>query len=183
MDEEIKKQVAVFRFGVIADFVTPRQLDRGETERLFREKSARRYEIPGTPRTRISKSTIGHWIRLYRRGGCKLEALYPKDRADEGHSRALDSETAEALIKLRGEMPKAPIPRLIEELRRRRIIAPQEPLYPSAVYRFLNRQGLMHQQGPPAVDKRRFEAEGPNELWQGDALHGPMVTVEGRRRK
>lgn len=183
MDEDLKKQIGVFRFGVIADLVIPRQLDRGETERLFREKSARRYEIPGTHRTRISESTIGHWIRLYRRGGCKLEALYPKDREDEGHTRALDSETAEALIKLRGELPKAPIPRLIEELHRRKIVGPQEPLSPSAIYRFLHRQGLMHPEGPPAVDRRRFEACGPNELWQADALHGPTVLVEGRQRK
>jgi transposase InsO family protein len=183
MDEDTKKQIGVFRFGVIADLVTPRQLDRGEWARLIREKSERRWEIPGTNRTRISRSTIGHWIRLYRRGGCKLEALYPQDRGDEGLTRSLDSETAEALIKLRGELPRAPIPRLIEELRRRRIVGPQEPLYPSAVYRFLHRQGLMHPQGPPAVDRRRFEACGPNELWQADALHGPMVTQEGRRRK
>jgi transposase InsO family protein len=183
MDEELKKQVAVFRFGVIADFVTPRQLDRGETERLMGEKSARRYEIPGTDRTRISKSTISHWIRLYRRGGCKLEALYPKDREDGGLTRALDSETAESLIKLRGELPRAPIPRLIEELRRRRIVGPAEPLSPSAVYRFLHRQDLMHPGAPPAADRRRFEAESPNELWQGDALHGPMVTVDDRQRK
>lgn len=183
MDEELKKQIAVFRFGVIADLVTGGKLDRGEVARLVREKSERRWEIPGTNRTRVSRSTIGHWIRLYRRGGGKLSALYPRDREDEGISRALDSETAEALIKLRGELPHAPIPRLIEELRRRRIVGPQEPLFPSALYRFLHRQGLMHPQGSPTVDRRRFEAEGPNELWQADALHGPMVMVDSRRRK
>ncbi len=183
MDEEIKKQIAVFRFGVIADLVTGGKLDRGEVARLVREKSERRWEIPGTNRSRVSRSTIGHWIRLYRRGGCKLEALYPRDREDEGIRRTLDTETAEALVKLRGELPRAPIPRLIEELRRRRIVGPEEPLSPSAVYRFLHRQGLMHPEGPPAVDRRRFEAEGPNELWQADALHGPMVMIDGRRRK
>jgi transposase InsO family protein len=183
MDEEIKKQVAVFRFGVIADLVTGGKLDRGEAARLIREKSERRWEIPDTNRTRISQSTIAHWIRLYRRKGCKLDALYPQSRGDEGLTRSLDSETAEALIKLRGELPRAPIPRLIEELRRRRIVGPQEPLFPSAVYRFLHRQGLMHPQGPPAVDRRRFEAESPNELWQADALHGPMATVSDHRRK
>jgi transposase InsO family protein len=183
MDEELKKQIAVFRFGVIADLVTGGRRDYGETARLIREKSERAWEIPGTHRTRISRSTLGHWVRLYRRGGCKLESLYPQDREDEGSSRTLDEETAGALIKLREELPRAPIPRLIEELRRRRIVGPQEPLAPSAVYRFLHRQGLMHPQGPPAVDRRRFEASGPNELWQADALHGPTISVEGRRRK
>ncbi|MEW6455788.1 MAG: hypothetical protein AB1410_03620 [Acidobacteriota bacterium] len=33
MTEEMKQRVAVFRFGVIADFVDGRQLQWGETER------------------------------------------------------------------------------------------------------------------------------------------------------
>jgi hypothetical protein len=41
MDEEQKKQVAVFRFGVISDFVSPARLDWGERTRLLREKSER----------------------------------------------------------------------------------------------------------------------------------------------
>jgi transposase len=181
MDEEIKKQIAVFRFGVIADLVIGREHSRGELARLVREKSERRWDIPGSSRTHISKGTIRHWIRLYRRGGCKLSALTPQDREDEGRSRTLDAECAAALVKLRGELPEAPVPRLIEELHRRRIVGPQ--ISASAVYRFLHRRGLMYPKDSPAVDRRRFEAEGPNDLWQADALHGPDVTIAGRKRK
>lgn len=180
MDEEIKKQIAVFRFGVIADLVIGREHSRGELARLVREKSERRWEIPDSHRTRISRSTIRHWIRLYRRGGGKLSALTPQDREDEGRSRSLDPETSAALVKLRGELPEAPVLRLIEELRRR-VAGPQ--IAASAVYRFLHRQGLMYPKDPKALDRRRFEAEGPNDLWQADALHGPDVIVAGRRRK
>ncbi len=183
MDEEIKKQIAVFRFGVIADLVIGREHSRGELVRLVREKSERRWEIPGGHRTRISKSTIRHWIRLYRRGGCKLEALSPQDREDEGKSRSLDPEACGAIIQLREEMPEAPVPRLIQELCRKKIVGPKQELSPSAVYRFLHRQGLMYPKDPPAIDRRRFEAEGPNDLWQADALHGPDVIVSGRKRK
>ena len=35
----------------------------------------------------------------------------------------------------------------------------------------------------PAVDRRKFEAELPNDIWQSDVMHGPKVMVEGRRRK
>ena len=49
MDEEQKKQVAVFRFGVIADFVTGGELDRGQRKRLFAEKCARKWDIPFSP--------------------------------------------------------------------------------------------------------------------------------------
>ena len=32
-------------------------------------------------------------------------------------------------------------------------------------------------------DRRRFEAELPNDLWQSDALHGPKVTEAGKLRQ
>ena len=38
MNEEQKMEVAIFRFGVIHDFVSGVQLDRGEQKRLLREK-------------------------------------------------------------------------------------------------------------------------------------------------
>ena len=33
------------------------------------------------------------------------------------------------------------------------------------------------------VDRRRFEAELPNDIWQSDVMHGPSVQVEGKKRK
>jgi putative transposase len=35
----------------------------------------------------------------------------------------------------------------------------------------------------PQVDRRKFEAELPNDLWQSDALHGPKVLYEKKLRK
>ncbi len=54
MDEEAKKRVAEFRFGVIHDLTGDRKLNRGERKRLLREKSAVEWEIPHTGRSRIS---------------------------------------------------------------------------------------------------------------------------------
>jgi hypothetical protein len=33
------------------------------------------------------------------------------------------------------------------------------------------------------VDRRRFEAALPNDLWQSDVMHGPSVSVDGKNRK
>jgi len=33
------------------------------------------------------------------------------------------------------------------------------------------------------VDRRKFEAELPNDLWQSDVMHGPRVDVNGKMRK
>jgi putative transposase len=51
------------------------------------------------------------------------------------------------------------------------------------VWRFLTRHGLMPSAAAPTVDRRKFEAELPNDIWQSDVMHGPHVMVEGRRRK
>ncbi|CAO0822676.1 hypothetical protein DFAR_3220007 [Desulfarculales bacterium] len=50
-------------------------------------------------------------------------------------------------------------------------------------YRFLHQQGLMGKQIAPPVDRRRFEAERPNDIWQRDVLYGPMLMVGDNRRK
>jgi transposase len=183
MDEEQKKQIAVFRFGVIADFVTGARMARGDKRRLIAEKSARRWRIPFSDRTRIGASTIRDWIARYEAGGLRLEALYPRQRSDNGRMRRIDDETAANLLCLRQQMPSATVGRLIETLNQRFLVSAGTHLAPTTVWRFLNRHGLMPSAKAPAVDRRKFEAELPNDIWQSDVMHGPKVMVEGRRRK
>lgn len=183
MDEAKKREVATFRFGVISDLVVAHQLERGERERLLQEKAERQWGIPYSRRTRISVSTMATWIRQYLRSGGKLESLYPQGRGDRGQSRVLDEEVAEMLRKLRRELPRVPVRVLIEELRRRKGIDPWTRLSATTVYRFLKAQGLWEGAAGTPKDRRRFEAELPNDLWQSDLLYGPTVNVEGRQRK
>lgn len=110
MDEELKKRIAVFRYGVIADFVGGRVLSRGETKRLIRDKCAQKWQIPGSQRSSISKSTIKEWIARYRASGNKLASLYPRNRSDRGKSRAIGQETAQGLLALRKEFPEVTLP-------------------------------------------------------------------------
>jgi transposase InsO family protein len=87
------------------------------------------------------------------------------------------------LMKLRREFPRAPVRVLIEELRRRKLIDPWARLCWTTVYRFLKAQGLWEASPTTPKDRRRFEAELPNDLWQSDMMYGPTVSVEGRQRK
>jgi len=52
----------------------------------------------------------------------------------------------------------------------------------STVWRLLKREGLMQREHAP-TDRRRYEAELPNDIWQSDVMHGPSVGVEGKNRK
>jgi transposase InsO family protein len=56
-------------------------------------------------------------------------------------------------------------------------------LSPATVYRLFHKEGLLHPAEPPATDRRKFEAELPNDIWQSDAMHGPMVMVADKKRK
>jgi hypothetical protein len=78
MKEDQKKQIAVFRFGVIHEFVGGAVLDYGEQERLLGEKCARKWQIPYSNRTRISRGAMLSWIKQYKESAGKIESLYPK---------------------------------------------------------------------------------------------------------
>jgi hypothetical protein len=82
VEEEKKREMATFRFGVISDLVVSHTLERGEwspgyrpREKLLREKAERQWSIPHSRRTRISRSTLALWVRRYERRGRKLESL------------------------------------------------------------------------------------------------------------
>ena len=181
MTEDEKMQVAIFRYSVISDFVNGIDMSRIERRLLMREKCQRKWQIPFSQKTRINKETIRHWMRLCK--GDNLKALLPKDRSDQGSSRAMDDDTCEALVRLRTEMPAVSVPHLIEQMNQRKLVAPGTVLNNTTVYRFLHQQNLMHLTGSQPVDRRKFEAELPNDLWQSDVLHGPKVDVDGRQKK
>ncbi len=183
MEEDRKKQVATFRFGVIHDLVGGVELEPGQQERLIREKCDRKWVIPFSEKTRITRSTILRWVKLYKDAGGKLDALCNHDRSDSGKSRAIDEESGLALIRLRAELPKATIHRLISEMNKRRLVSPGLVLTTATVHRFLRSNGLMKRTEALPEDRRRFEAELPNDLWQSDCMHGPTVDHQGKKRK
>ena len=178
-DEELRKAVALFRYGLIAD-VLRLPLGSREIRRALHEKAQRSYVIPGTRRTRVAVETMRDWLSLYRNGG--FEALYPKTRADRGRPRRLPPEVAERLLTLKCEQPALSVRALIKAARARGI---DHPLAPSTVHRLLAREGLLdrHPGDPVATDLRRFAYRDAGELWMSDVMHGPKVSDGRRRRK
>ncbi|MBM4325198.1 MAG: transposase family protein [Deltaproteobacteria bacterium] len=149
----------------------------------MKDKCGRKWDIPFSDRTRISRSAILRWIRLYQDGGGQLESLYPKDRSDVGKSRAIDEETGLNLIHLRRELPNTTVPVLIRTMEERGLLLPGKDLKQTTVYRFLHNQNLMSVPVGQFEDRRKFEAELPNDMWQSDVMHGPMVRLGERKRK
>jgi hypothetical protein len=125
MNEDEKREVGIFRFGVIHDFASGVNLDRGEQERIIREKCERKWSIPYSSRTRLARSTILRWIK-HRGSNGKFESLYlyPSSRFDRGVSRGMDEKTCLALIRVRKELPKATVHTLMEFMQKRRLVRP-----------------------------------------------------------
>lgn len=184
LPEDLAMAVATFRFGVIADFVTGARLGYGERERLLREKCARSYDIPGSTKTTVSRATIMQWVKLYRASGRQLEALRPKRRSDRGSYRRLDQTLRTAIRELKAENPDYTLPVMLNKLRHRHVIAPGDKLNTATLYRYIRQEKLSEGEAQP-VDRRRFEAAYPNEIWQCDIMHGPLAreTAESAKRK
>jgi len=177
------EEVALFRFGVISDLVGATRLEHGEFAKLVREKSRQRWNIPFSNRTRLSEGTIRRWVHLYEISGRQFSSLYPAHRSDSGRSRKVDEETILSLVRLKKEKPTLPLARLIAEMEDKHLVSPGFTLRLSTAYRILKREGVSGRQPAMKTDRRRFEAEFPNDIWQSDVMHGPHVLIQGKRRK
>ena len=180
MKEQQKIDVAVFRFGVIQDFVNGSKLDYGEQAKLLRKKCRRKWDIPHSHRTSVSRGTIQRWIQIYEESGGALESLYPKGRSDKGKLRVMDGEACLTLKQMREEMPDATVPFILKTMEKRGCVSSNLPT--STVYRFFHNNDLMRPT-KAREDRRKFEAEHPNDIWQSDVMHGPHLEIDGKKRK
>jgi transposase InsO family protein len=118
------------------------------------------------------------WISAYRKGGYRIEALCPKRRVDKGGYRSLDTAVRMEIKRLKQENAYYTVPVIIKKLRHSKVIGPNDVVNKATIYRFIRTecQPLNPDEG---IDRRRFEAEHSNDIWQCDVLHGPMVQVDG----
>ena len=181
MDKELSERIALFRFGVISPLVD-RHLSRGERERIISQVVAGTWLIPGSQRTSIGRSTLEKWLSRYLQSGANIESLKPQQRNDKGNCRSMDSEIEAALLALKQECRDYSLQALLSVARQRGIIDSQFRTSRQSIYRLFARHRLNGSSSHP-VDRRKFEAELPNDLWQSDCMHGPKVLAHGAMRK
>ena len=181
-DDERRQQIALFRYGVIAELVHWPEGRKGLYEQI-QAKAAREYTIPASTRTRIAAETIRHWLKAYRKGG--FEALLPRPRADRGRVRRLPAAVAEALLAIKEANPALSVQLVIREARARPEVPAELPLPAATVHRLLARHGLMDKRTGAGgdSDRRRFAFAEAGELWMSDVMHGPSVVVGERVKR
>ena len=163
------QEIGVFRWRVICEVVDP-SLSARERGLLVRSLAAGEHLGPDGRWVRVSRNTVDRWIRAYREGG--FDALVPAPRRMPNQT---PGRLLELALALRREQPARTAAQI------HRIILEAEGRAPSArtINRHLAAAGLPWKGGQIGRALGRFEADHRNELWTGDALHGPLV--DGRR--
>ena len=181
---EQRREIALFRYGLIADFVHLEPHYRGLYE-LLRAKAAGEYTIPGTLRRKVAAETLRGWLRNYRSGG--FDALVPRVRADQGCTRSIPSAVVDLLCQLKDDTPALTVPALIKLAHKEHaaLVTDEVTLPESTVHRLLARRGLMKKKSedPTSKDRRRFEHEAAGDLWMSDVMHGPKIRDSGHVRR
>jgi len=158
-------EVALFRYALIREPADP-ALSKAERGRLVRALVDRAHPGPDGEEVMVGRSTLDEWIRAWRRGG--FEALKPKPRALSPKVPAEFFALAEAL---RREAPARTAAHICQVIAAAKGWAPNE----RTIQRHFRRVGLTRRSLANGAVFGRFEASRPNELWVGDALHGPVV--------
>ena len=153
---------ALWRYQIIRqaadDSLTAKQ--RGQ---LVRQLASRAHLGVDGGSVVLSRETIDRWIKAWRMGG--FEALQPKGRVSAVKTPADVLGLAVLLKRERPDRTAAQVRRIMVKMMGD---APSE----STLLREFRRQDLTSQ---PPVPHGRFEADFVNELWVGDALHGPVI--------
>ena len=164
---ERAREIALFRYSLVQEVISP-HLTAAQRGRRVRELAAAAHAGPGGQQVRVSYQSINRWKRAYLGGG--FGALVPAPRQASPRTPGEVLELAAALKRENPERTAAQVQRI---LRASSGWAPSD--------RTLQRLfGRLELNAPPAGEGQqqvfgRFEAARPNELWTGDALHGPVV--------
>jgi len=182
--DERRREIALFRYGVIADLVQLEPHHRG-LYALLAEKAERDYTIPGSLRRHVATETLRGWLRAYRRGG--FDALVPRVRADHGAARSIPPLVVDLLCQMKEDSPALSVPALLKLARAQHadVVTDEVKLPESTVHRVLARRGLMKKKpdDPTSNDRRRFEHESAGDLWMSDVMYGPKIRDAGRQRQ
>jgi len=164
---ERAQAIGLFRYQLIREAADPAHSTKARGA-LVRKLAAVEHPGPFGRPVRVSRQTIDRWIRDWRRGG--FDALVPSPRQPGPRS---PGEVLDLAVALKRENPARTPVGIVRILRTQLGWSPDE----TTLRRHFRRLGLTDQAPPPASPAvfGRFEADRPNELWTGDAMHGPVV--------
>ncbi|WP_071460622.1 DDE-type integrase/transposase/recombinase [Bacillus massilinigeriensis] len=169
MDEKLRNDIALYRFGLIAEIVT-RELPKGEQAQRLRSIAEAEHMNPYGEMQKVGIRTLERYLQLYRKGG--FEALKPVKRG--GYApRSISKEILEKAIQLKKERPERSVEQIIRMMELAAIM-PRGSISESTLSKQFRKAGITKkrlQQTPVGNQFRRFEFPYRNACWQGDVQH------------
>jgi len=176
MDDEMRSQIALFKFSLIAPLCN-NTFDAPSQAAFYRQMAEKAYVLPDGTSKRFTASTIKHWFLKYRSQG--IDALYPKGRNDIGNSRVISEDAAQRIIEIKQQFPHITGTLVYQKLIEEGIVKASEVSLPT-VLRFIKNNHLKARELEPE-DRRAFELEYANDCWQADSSVGPVIKVNGKK--
>src|SRR5437588_2922045 len=160
------RDIALHRYVLVREAADP-SLTPAQRGELVRALAAVEHLGPDGSYVKVSRPTLDRWIRSWRAGG--FDALAPKPRRSVP---VIPRELLELAADLKREAPKRTAVQIAELSKATRGSSPSA----RTIQRHFAMTGLNRTpDGRPPKAFGRFEALAPNDLWTGDALHGPVV--------
>lgn len=167
MQERRRRDIGLFRYSLVRELVEP-GLSGALRGALVREAAGMDHVGPDGEAVRVGRSTLDRWVRAYRAGG--FDALVPAPRVRSARTAAAALELAVALKREAPARSAVSVAAILAESGRGEVSA-------RSLQRHFARLGLnCRPDGAPPKVYGRFEAEARNDLWTGDAMHGPAVS-------
>jgi transposase len=182
MTDDEHNQEALFRHAILGDLLS-RNLRRGELCLALKQLAQQTYQDHHGRTRRVAYKTLEEWYYKYRKGG--FAALQPRPRKDRHTSRVFSQELQQLIVDMKREDPGRSARLIVRELELAGRIRLGQ-VSRSSVERLLRRHGL----SVPRMEwdrsaRYRREAATCGELWQADALHGPVLMnlATGRKQR
>jgi len=178
IDDEMRNKVALFKFSIIAPLCN-NTFDAPSQAAFCRQMAEKTYTLPNGISKRFAAGTFKHWYLSYRSHG--LDALYPKSRNDIGQTRALSEAVAQKIIEIKQRFPHITGTLVYQKLKEQGDIHERDVSLPT-VLRFIKNNRLRTKDIEPK-ERKAYELEYANDCWQADSSAGPVIKVDGRKRK
>lgn len=179
MDEKTRKEIALFRYGILAPLISGTYDQNTSIQGFFREAAGKLYTTPYGEDTKIAASTLERWYYNYKNKG--FDALIPMRRCDTGRSRKLDDDITEQIKYLKKEYPRIPATLIYQKLVDNGTIVKGD-ISLSTINRYIN-QLKLESKYFNNKDMKRYEREHINEVWCGDSSVGPYIKVDDKKKR
>ena len=179
MNNEARKEIALFRYGILAPLISGTYDEHLSAKEFFLVAAKKTYTNPRGEDTNISASTLERWYYSYMRNG--FDGLIPKRRSDTGMSRKMDDDVRKQIRFLKEEYRRIPATLIHQKLIDNQTIIKGE-ISLSTVNRYVN-QIHEEEKYTNKEDIRRYERAHINEVWCGDTCYGPYLIVDGKKKR